>query len=93
MIDLFFHLISLLLFDIPLLYCYIHLRSLGICLSNPILSSSFVTASKLICGKIDENFETLSTSFIPIKPPVASAVFLIALFEAVLSGSVADCLA
>ena len=80
------------MFDIPLLYCYIHLRSLGICLSNPILSSSFVTA-KLICGKIDKNFEALSASFIPTKPPVASAVFWIAFFEAVLSGSVADCLA
>ena len=75
MIDLFFHLISLLFFDIPLLYCYIHLRSLGICLSNPILSSSFVTSYKLICGKTDENFETLSARFVPIKSPVASAVF------------------
>ena len=80
------------LFDIPLLN-YVNLRSSinfclcsgGIYLSLSISSSLFV--SELSLGEI---FETLSAILSPVKSLVGSAVFRIALFEAVLSASVAD---
>ena len=40
-----------------------------------------------------EDIVILLTTLLPIKLPVASAVFSIAFFEAVLNASVADCLA
>ena len=65
------------------------------------LSFSFVTISELFCCEFLESFVSLpsydlgtaSVILLPIKISVASAVFLIALFEAVLNSSVADCLA
>ena len=56
-------------------------------ISNP---SSY--ASELFFGEVFETLVILSAILFPIKSPVASAVFLIALFEAVSSASVADCL-
>ena len=103
MVNLVYCLTSLLFFDIPLLYHYINLRSsiifclfsgdmyfsLGIYLSIPIFFASFVTVSELFFSKILEGFLILSAIFLPIKSSVAFAVFWIALFEAVLSASVA----
>ena len=90
--------------DIPLFY-YINLRSsiilwlcsediclsLYISLSIPVFSSSFATG--LFCGEVLETFLILSAILLSIKSPVASAVFWIALFEAVLNASIADGLA
>ena len=83
------------LFDIPLLN-YINLRSSinlclcsgGIYISLSISSSLFV--SELSLGEMFETFVTLSAILFPVKSLVDSAVFRIALFEAVLSASVAD---
>ena len=47
----------------------------------------------LFCGELLETFVILLAILFPIKPPLASAVFLIGLFEAVLRASVAVCLA
>ena len=56
------------------------------------ISSSFV--SELFCGEVLSNFIVILLAILfPIKSPVASAVFWIALFEAVLRVSVVDCLA
>ena len=55
------------------------------------LSCSFLT--ELFCGDVCETFVILSAILLPVKSPVASAVFWIGLFEAVLGASVADCLA
>ena len=102
-----YYLTSLLLFDIPLLYCHINLASsiifylssvdiylsLDISLSNPIYFLLFVTVSELFCGEIFETFVILSAILLPIKSPIASAIFRIAVFEAVLSASVANYLA
>ena len=107
MVDLVHYLTSLLIFDIALLNYYIYLRpliicclfsgdvyiSLGISLCSPIFSSSFVTVSELFCGEVFATFVILSAIFLPIKSPVASAVFSITLFEADLIASLADCLA
>ena len=56
------------------------------------LSFSILTFSKLFCGKVFETFVIPSAILLPIKSPVASAVFWITIFEVVLSASVADCL-
>ena len=94
---------KLIIFDIQLLYYYIKYQivnnflsffrylylSLGIS-----LSFSFVTISELFCCEFFLNLlNYINNSLIPIKSPVASAVFWIALFEGVLSASVADSLA
>ena len=49
--------------------------------------------SELFCYEFFEIFVILSAVLLPIKPPVASAVFRIALFEAVSNASAAECLA
>ena len=56
------------------------------------LSFSFVIASELFCCEFCENFIVLLATLLLIKSPVA-AIFLMALFEVILSASVADCLA
>ena len=43
----------------------------------------FVTVSELFCCEFFETFEILSEILLPIKSPVASAVFQITLFEEV----------
>ena len=93
---------KLIIFDIQLLYYYIKYQivnnflsffwylylSLGIS-----LSFSFVIISELFCCEFFLNlFNSINNSLIPIKSPVAPAVFWIALFEGVLSASVADSL-
>ena len=94
-----YYLTNLLCFDIPLLYYYINLRSSIIRSGNIYLSLgiyllySFATVSELFWCEVFETFEIISTILLPIKSPVASAIFGIALFEGVLSASVADCLA
>ena len=54
---------------------------------------SFLTIFKLFCSEFIEAFVIKLTTLLPIKSPVPSADFWIALFEAVLNASVADCLA
>ena len=54
------------------------------------LSSSFATVFKLFC---DEVFEKSLTILLPIKSPVGSAILRIAVSEAGICASVADCLA
>ena len=101
MVDLVYYLINLLFFDIPLLYCYINLRSLIIFwlysrdkyVSSGISSlCSFVTVSKLFCDELFKKFLVLAI-LLPIKSPVVPAVFLIRFLEAVLKASLVDCLA
>ena len=91
---------DLLFFDTPLLYYYINLRSSIIfCLfsgdvdlsSGIFLPCSFVTVSKLFCCGFFQTFVILAVILLPIKSPVSSAAFWIAVFEAVLNASVADC--
>ena len=74
----------LLLFDIPLLYCYINLRSSitfylssgDTCLSLDIsLLSSFVLVSEYFCSEVFETFVILSAILFPIKSLTATAVF------------------
>ena len=55
------------------------------------ISSSFVT--ELCFGEVYETLVILSAILLPVKSPIASLVFLVVLFEAVLSVSVGDCLA
>ena len=99
MVDWMHCLKNLLLFDIPLLYCYINLRSSitfylssgDTCLSLDIsLLSSFVLVSEYFCSEVFETFVILSAILSPIKLPIATAVFWITVFEVVLSVSPAD---
>ena len=89
---------NLLFFDIPLLYYYNTLNSSIICclfsgdmcLCFGVCDSSLAS---LFCERFQDFFETLvilSAIFLPIKSPIASAVFRIALFEAVFIASVVD---
>ena len=98
--------IGLLFFDIPLL-CYLILlllllywssfnlrSSIIFCVSSgdiyfPLRTSSFV--SKLLCSEVFDSLLNLLAILYPIKSPVAFAGFWIALFETVLSASLADC--
>ena len=102
MAHLVYYLTNLWFFDIPLLCLYINLRSsIFFCLSSGdvylsigiSLSCSFVIVSELFCSELLETFVILSTILLPIKSPVASAVFWITFFEAVLIASQADSLA
>ena len=83
---------NLLFFDIPLLYCYTNLNSSTICcLSSGDMYLLFGASISLFCNSLGNFFETLvilSAILLPIKLPVASAVFWIALFEAVFIASV-----
>ena len=93
MVDLVYWIRNLWCFDILCLFSGGIYLSLGISVSYLMLSASFVTVSELFYGKVIEAFVILSSILLPIKSPVASAVFWSALFEAVLVVSVADCLA
>ena len=92
------HLSNLLFFGIPLLYYYINFNSSIICcLSSGDIYLFFGIGISLLASFGDNSFENffetlviLSAILLPIKSPVASAVFLIALFEAVFNASVAD---
>ena len=84
MVDLVYYLTSLLIFDIPLLYYHINLRSsinfclsfgdiyLSLCIS---LSCSFVIVSKFFFGELLQTFLILLGILLPIKLPLDSAVF------------------
>ena len=67
--------------------------SLGISLSGSMFSVLFLSTCDLLCDEVFETFRTLSAIFLPIKSPVASGAFWIALFETVLSALIADYLA
>ena len=54
---------------------------------------TFTTISRLFCGELLDALVILSAILLPIKSLVTSAVFWIALFEALLSASIADYLA
>ena len=96
MVDLMHCLTNSLFFDIPLLHYYTSLNSSIICclFSGDIYLSFGVSDSSLaslFCECIEDLFETLvilSAILLPIKPPVASAVFWIAFFEVVFIASV-----
>ena len=90
------------IFDIPLLYYYINIRSSiifclsswDICLSLGIsLSCPFITLSELFCSELFENFVIISATSLLRKLLVGCAFFRIALSEVVLNASVIDCLA
>ena len=75
---------NLLFFDIPLLCHYIYLRSSIIFYLSPgdiylfldiSLSSLFVAVSELFCTEVFEIFVILLAILLPLKSPVASAVF------------------
>ena len=94
MVNLVYCLTNLLFDDISLLYYYVNLiSSIILCLSSEdiylsldiSLSCLFVIVSKLFCSEFLERFVILLAILLPIKAPVASAVFLIILFEEVLS--------
>ena len=103
MVDFMYCLTNLLFFDTPLWYynsSFCCLFSGDIYLSFGIsiwlLASSFCECNSVDCNSpedIFEKFVILSPILLPIKSPVASAVFWIALFEAVFIGSVVDFLA
>ena len=83
----FFVLISLLLFDIPLLYYYASLRSsIVFCLSSGDIYLSlgiFLSFSDIIVSELFDTFVILLAIFLPMKSPVPSAIFWIVFFEAV----------
>ena len=101
MADLVYCLTNLLFFDIPLLYCYTNLNSsITCCLFSEDMYLSFgISISSLgvfFCSSLEYFFQIfiiLSAILLPIKSPVASATFWIALFEAVFIASIVDFLA
>ena len=91
MADMMHHLSNLLFFSIPLLYCYVSLNSsiicclscgdkylsFGISLLASLVDNSF-ECSSFECnsfGDFSDVLIILSAIFLPIKSPVASAVF------------------
>ena len=83
MVDLVYCLMNLLFFDIPLLYCYTNLNSSVICylFSADMYLSFGISISSLallFCSSLENLLEipvVLSAILLPIKSPVASAVF------------------
>ena len=66
------------------------------CLSSGDMHLFFGTSISSFCNSLEDFFKTLvilSAISLPIKSPVASAVFRIAFFEAVFTASVTDFLA
>ena len=101
--DLMHCLRNFLFLDILLLYCYTKINSSIICflfsgdmyLSFGVSDSSLASlfCGFLDCNSVEDVFEKLiisSSILLPIKSPVASAVFWIFLFEAVFIASVVD---
>ena len=93
------HLTNLLVFSIPLLYCYINLNSsIVFCLSSgdTYLSFGISLLTTFECCSLVGFFEILvilSAIKLPTRSPLASAVFRIALLPAIFNASVADFLA
>ena len=84
MVDLVYYLTNLSFFDIPLLYCYINLRSSiifylsseDIYISIGIsFSCSFVIVSELFGGEILESFVILLAILLPVKSPAGCVFF------------------
>ena len=78
--NLVYYLRDLLFFDISLLYYHINLRSsIILCLFSEDIYFFwyffFTSVSELFCGEVLEIFVILSAILLPIKSPVASAVF------------------
>ena len=98
MVDLVYCLRNLSFFDISLLYCYTNFNSSIICcLFSGDMYLSFGTSNSSFCKFLECSVEVfyktlsfLSAISLIIKLPVASAVFLTALFEAVFIVSVID---
>ena len=94
MVNLMFCLKNLLFFGIPLLYYYTNLNSSIICCLSSgdmylflVVALSTSTSVSLFCNFFADFFETLvilSAILLPIKSPVASVVFQIFLFDALL---------
>ena len=94
-------------FDITLLYYFLNFRSpiicclfsgdihfsFGIFLSRPIFAFSFAVGSRLFFHEVIRTFIILSAILLPIKSPVASAVFFNYSFVSIFSVSVPDRLA
>ena len=72
------------------IYIYIFFRYFFSCSTCSIL---FLTVTELFCGEFAETFIILSAILLLIKSPVTCGVLWIALLEAFLKTSVADCLA
>ena len=96
-----YFLANLLFFDTPLYYISLNssiiccLFSVDTCLSLGIslLTSSFSECNSVECNSLENFFEEiviLSAILLPIKSPVAPAIFWIALFEAVFIASFVD---
>ena len=84
MFDLIHYLKKFSFLYVPLLSCYINLRTLIIfCLSSGDIyfslgisvSCSFIVLSKLFCSKLIETFVILLAILLPTKLPVVSAFF------------------
>ena len=96
---LMYYLMNLLFFGIPVLYYCTDLNSSVICFfSGNIclffgISVSSLATSKLLCDDCFETLVILSAILLPIKSPVAPAVFWITLFEAVFITCIVDFLA
>ena len=97
MVDLMHCLTNSLFFDIPLLhYCTSLNSSINCCLFSGDMylcfSSSDSSLAPLFCGFSDflETLVISSAILLPIKSPIPSAVFWIALFEAVFIASIVD---
>ena len=94
MVDLVCGSTDLLFFDIPLINYYINFNRqvffLEIFLLVFLYILFFSNVSELFCSKFLETFVILSATLLPIKSPVASAVFLFAFLMPVLSGTAAD---
>ena len=103
MVDLMFCLTNLLFFDIQFWQYYTNLNSSIICCLSSgdiylflwvvISTSSSVSSFGNFLLDFLETLVILSAILLPIKSPVASAVFWIVLFEAVFIASVVDFLA
>ena len=84
---------------IPLLSYYINPRSsiifwlFSVDRCRSFGQNSVFSVSEVFFGEVLETFVTFSEILLPMKSAVASVIFWNALFEAVLSASVADCLA
>ena len=97
MVDLMHCLTNLLFFDILFLYCYSNFNwSIICCLFSGDMYLYFGASISSFCNSLGEFFKTLVNLLailLPIKSPVASDVFWIALFETVFIATVVDFLA
>ena len=103
LVDLVYCQTNILFFDIPSYYTitlssvhqfFLSFFTEDLYLSSDIfLSCTYLTVSELFCYEIFETFDILLAILLPIKWTVASGIFSIVPFEAVLNASVAEFLA